>query len=215
MAQVLSVNVGRVRDAPWAGIGRTAMDKQPVAHPVTAHRLGLDGDQVGDTQHHGGPDQAVYVYAREDLEWWEAELGREIRDGQFAENLTTRGIDVNEAELGERWRIGGALFEVAMVRIPCNDFKSWMGVSGYDNAAWVRRFAADGRVGPYLRVTTEGVVEARDEIRVVHRPGHGVTVSTMFAALTSRRDLLPELLRVDGLVGEARDQAEKYAAATT
>jgi MOSC domain-containing protein YiiM len=123
MAQVISVNVGRVRGAPWAGIGRTAMDKQSVSGPVTAHRLGLDGDQIGDTRHHGGPDQAVYAFAREDLDWWEVELGREIRDGQFAENLTTRGIDVNEAEVGERWRIGSALFEVAMVRIPCNDFK--------------------------------------------------------------------------------------------
>src|SRR6185312_14468971 len=104
MAQVISVNVGKVREASWVGIGRTAMDKQPVPKVVPVTRLGLEGDQVGDTKFHGGPDQAVYAFAREDLDWWEGELGREIRDGQFAENLTTRGIDVNEAEVGERWQ---------------------------------------------------------------------------------------------------------------
>ena len=90
--------------------------------------LGIEGDQVSDTVHHGGPDQAVYAFAREDLDFWARELGREIRDGQFGENLTTVGIDVNEAEVGERWRIGTAVFEVASVRIPCNDFKNWMRV---------------------------------------------------------------------------------------
>ncbi len=87
---------------------------------------------MSDTVHHGGPDQAVYAFAREDLDYWAQELGRDIRDGQFGENLTTVGIDVNEAEVGERWRIGTAVFEIASVRIPCNDFKNWMGASGYE-----------------------------------------------------------------------------------
>ena len=95
--------------------------------------LGVEGDQVSDTVHHGGPDQAVYAFAREDLDCWARELGRDIRDGQFGENLTTVGIDVNEAEVGERWRIGTAVFEIASVRIPCNDFKNWMGASGYED----------------------------------------------------------------------------------
>jgi MOSC domain-containing protein YiiM len=211
MAQVISVNVGRARDASWAGIGRTAMDKQSVTGPVGAHRLGLDGDQVGDTKYHGGPDQAVYAFAREDLDWWEVELGREIRNGQFAENLTTRGIDVNEAEVGERWRIGSALFEVAMVRIPCNDFKSWQRLNGYDDRAWVKRFALIGRPGPYLRVVQEGEIQAGDDLVVAHQPGHGVTVSTLFRALTTDHSLLPELARVDNLARVARRQLEEYA----
>ena len=148
MAQVISVNVGRPREAAWAGIGRTAIDKQPVGEVVTVGRLGLEGDQVGDTVHHGGIDQAVYAFAREDLDWWEGELGREIRNGQFAENLTTVGLDVNEAEVGERWRVGTALFEVSMVRIPCNDFKNWQRLNGYDERAWVKRFAAAGAARP-------------------------------------------------------------------
>jgi len=210
---LVSVNVGRPREAAWAGIGRTSIDKRPVAGPVLARRLGLEGDQVSDTRHHGGPDQAVYAFAREDLDHWAAELGVEIPDGQFGENLTTRGIDVNEAEVGERWLVGDAVLEVASVRIPCNDFKSWMGRCGYDERAWVRRFAAQHRPGPYLRVVTEGHLRAGDDLTVVHRPGHGVTVSTMFRALTSERSLLPELLKVDGLVAEARVRAEAYAPA--
>jgi MOSC domain-containing protein YiiM len=211
VAQVISVNVGRPRDAAWAGIGRTSIDKQPVAGPVPVARLGLRGDQVSDTVHHGGPDQAVYAFAREDLDWWEVELGREVRAGQFGENLTTRGIDVNEAEVGERWRIGTALFEVAMVRIPCNDFKNWQRLNGYDDRAWVKRFAQQARPGPYLRVLQEGEVQAGDALDVVHQPGHGVTVSTMFRALTTDRALLPELARVDDLARVARRKVQAFA----
>lgn len=211
---VLSVNVGAVRDAPYANLGHSGMDKNPVSGPVAARALGLDGDAVGDTVNHGGVDQAVYVFAREDLDWWAAELGQEIRNGMFAENLTTLGIDVNEAEVGERWRIGTAELEVASVRIPCNDFKNWMGLGGFDNRRWVKRFTQVGRPGPYLRVVTEGELAADDEIRVVHRPGHGVTVSTMFRALTTESALLPELLKVDGLVAEARAAVQKYGVAT-
>ncbi|MBB6629323.1 MOSC domain-containing protein [Nocardioides sp. KIGAM211] len=209
---VLSVNVGTPREADWAGIGRTSIDKQPVAGAVHCGPLGLDGDQVSDTKHHGGVDQAVYVFAREDLDWWAGELGQEIRDGQFGENLTTSGLDVNEAEIGERWQVGEVLLEVASIRTPCNDFKNWMGLSGYDNKAWVKRFALVGRPGPYLRVLGEGSIRAGDPIEVLHRPGHGVTVSTMFRALNTDRTLLPELLQVPGLVDEARIAAEQYVA---
>ncbi len=203
MGEVISVNVGRVREAAWAGIGRTAMDKQPVPGPVEVGRLGLDGDQVGDLKHHGGRDQAVYAFAREELDWWEGELGRTIRNGQFAENLTTSGVDVDEAEVGERWRIGTAVFEVAMVRIPCNDFKSWQRRNGYDDRAWVKRFALRARPGGYLRVLQEGVIAAGDPVEVVSQPGHGVTVSTMFKALTTDRSLLPELRKIDDLASFA------------
>ena len=210
MAQVISVNVGTPREADWAGIGRTAIEKHPVAGVVPVTRTGVLGDQVGDTKYHGGIDQAVYAFAREDLDWWEGELGRSIRNGQFAENLTTLGIDVNEAEVGEQWRVGTTLLEVAMVRIPCNDFKNWQRLNGYDDRAWVKRFAARGRPGPYLRVLEEGEVQAGDELVVVHRPGHGVTVSTMFRALTTERSLLPELAQVENLAAVARQQLDAF-----
>ena len=211
-ARVRSVNVGQPRARVWAEIGRTSIEKLPVDGPVAAYRLGLEGDQVSDTQHHGGVDQAVYAFAREDLDLWAEELGRPIRDGLFGENLTTEGIDVNEAEVGEQWRIGSAVLEVCSVRIPCNDFKGWLAESGSDEAGGVKRFAAEARPGPYLRVVEEGLVAAGDPVEVVHRPGHGVTVSTMFLALTTDRALLPRLLEVDGLTARARAAAEKYVA---
>jgi MOSC domain-containing protein YiiM len=207
---VRSVNVGLPREAPWAGIGRTSIDKAPVAGPVEVRRLGLEGDQVSDTRHHGGPDQAVYAFAREELDWWEAELGEELRDGEYGENLTTCGLDVDGAELGERWRVGSAVLEVASVRTPCNDFKTWMGRNGHDNRAWVRRFAERARPGAYLRVLQPGAVAAGDPIEVVHRPGHGVTASYLFRAVTREPELLPQLLVVEGLVSEARERALRY-----
>lgn len=213
MALLRSVNVGLPREAAWAGIGRTSIDKQPVSGAVEVGALGLAGDQVSDTVHHGGIDQAVYAFAREDLDRWCEILGEEIRDGQFGENLTTSGIDVNESEIGERWRIGeDVVLEVASIRTPCNDFKMWMGRNGYDNTAWVKRFAAIGRPGPYLRVLVPGSIRAGDEIQVVHSPGHGVTVSTMFRALNSDPSLLPELLKVDGLIAAAHVKASAYVA---
>jgi MOSC domain-containing protein YiiM len=210
--RVRSVNVGHPRPRAWAGLGRTSIEKLPVDGPVAAYRLGLEGDQVSDTHHHGGVDKAVYAFAREDLDFWAEELGQPIRDGLFGENLTTEGIDVNEAEVGEQWRIGSAVLEIASVRIPCNDFRGWMAESGYDDTSWVKRFAAEARPGPYLRVVEEGLVAAGDALEVVHRPGHGVTVSTMFLALTTDRALLPRLLAADGLTARARATAEKYVA---
>lgn len=207
-----SVHVGAPTPREWAGIGKTSIEKHPVDDPIRANRLGLEGDQVSDVKHHGGVDQAVYAFAREDLDGWAEVLGKPIRDGLFGENLTTSGYDVNAAELGERWRIGTVVMEVASVRTPCNDFKGWLGLLGFDNTAWVKRFAAAGRPGPYLRVVEEGKLQAGDPIEVVHRPGHGVTVSHMFRALTTDRHLLPDLLVVDGLVSEARRHAERYVA---
>ena len=194
MAHLLSINVGRSQRAEWAELGATSMDKRSVEGPVRVTRLGLVDDTVTDTRHHGGPDQAVYAFAREDLDLWGERLGVELRNGQFAENLTTEGIDVNGAEIGERWRIGSALFEVCHVRTPCNDFKNWMGVSGFDNLQWVKKFTAECRPGPYLRVLEEGFVSAGDTLEVAHRPGHGVTVSDLFRAKNLDHSLRPALM---------------------
>lgn len=209
MSSVISVNVGRPREREWSVIGRTSIDKRPVEGPVAARRLGLAGDQAADTAHHGGVDKAVYAFAREDLDRWAAELGQEIRDGQFGENLTTIGYDVNEAVVGERWRIGTALLEVCGVRIPCQSFKGWMGENGYDDTGWLRRFTRANRPGPYLRVLQEGVLQAGDPIDVLDRPAHGVTVSRMFRALTTEPALMPELLAIENLAASPRRKLEK------
>jgi MOSC domain-containing protein YiiM len=215
-ASVISVNVGTPEPAPWVGNPfKTSIRKHPVSGRVAVGELGVEGDQVSDTRDHGGPYQAVYAFAREDLDLWGRRLGKEIPDGHFGENVTTAGIDVNEALIGERWQVGTTIFEVAEVRIPCHTFAEWMRRTGYDADKWIKRFTAEGRPGPYLRVVQPGDIAAGDALSVVHKPDHDVTVSMMFRAFTTDRSLLPRLLDVgDALPPNPREAAEKYAART-
>lgn len=158
--------------------GRTAIDKRPVAGIARVEELGVVGDTQYDTKHHGGPDQAVYAYAREDAERWAAELGYDVPPGRFGENLATSGVAASDAVIGERWRVGDAvLLEVTLPRVPCQTFKSWM-----DEPRWVKRFAERGDLGTYLRVLTPGDVQAGDPVEVVHRPAHGLTVRELATA---------------------------------
>jgi len=213
-ARLLSVNVGTPFDAEWAGsLRRTAIVKTQVEGPVAVHALGVAGDEVADTKFHGGTYQAVYAFAREDLDVWSERLGLRVPNGQFGENFTTEGIDVNEALIGERWQIGSVIVELADVRIPCSVFQNYMGLTGFDNAKWIKRFTQDGRPGPYLKVVQEGTVTAGDELTVVHKPDHDISVTTMFRALTTERDLLPRLLEVGAdLAPSPREAAERYLA---
>src|SRR3954467_6172720 len=122
--RILSVNAGRAVHADWAAeLKRTAIDKRPVAGRVEVLDNGLAGDERADTDRHGHPDQAVYAYAREDYDWWQTRMERELRDGRFGENLTTTGADVTGAMIGERWRVGTAVLEVTAPRVPCAVFR--------------------------------------------------------------------------------------------
>ncbi|MGY1616645.1 MOSC domain-containing protein [Geodermatophilus sp. SYSU D00691] len=167
---------------------RSGIDKQPVAGRVAVHPLGLDGDVQVNKKHHGGEGQAVYAYAQEDAAWWERELGRELPPGRFGENLRTSGLDLLGAVLGERWRIGTALFEVTAWRTPCANFARYWGVPDL-----VKRFAAHGATGAYLRVLETGELGAGDDVLVLDRPDHGVTVGEAFRIVTTRQARLPEL----------------------
>ncbi len=193
-AQVIAVSTGRGRDADWAGrLRRTAIDKRSADGPVRVGRLGLGGDEQVDTDNHGGHDQAVYVYAREDLDWWVEQLGRDLRNGLFGENVTTAGLEVTGALIGEVWRLGTALVQVAEVRIPCVVFQNWM-----NEEHWVKRFADAGRPGAMLRVLEEGVVAAGDPVEVVSRPAESVTVAEAMRAYYGDAELMRRLLRVEG-----------------
>ncbi|MEV0203141.1 MOSC domain-containing protein [Nonomuraea sp. NPDC050691] len=179
-------------DAPWAGkAGRTAIDKSPVLHRVEVRPAGLAGDGRGDLVNHSGEGHAVYAYAREDYDWWEGELRRQLRDGRFGENLTTEGLDVNGAMLGERWRIGSAVLEVSGPRVPCVVFRNWM-----DEPGWVRRFTDAGRPGAYLKVVEIGELGVGDGVRVIHRPRDGVTVAEAFRAFHGDKELMRRVLAV-------------------
>ncbi len=199
--QVVSVNVGRPKPVGFetTSLPTTGIEKHPVAGPVRITFAGVEGNAVADTRNHGDEFMRVYAYSVEDYAWWQAELGRPLAPGQFAEQLTTSGADLNAALMGETWRVGTALLQIAHVRIPCLTFKGWMGHTGYDAESWVKRFVVAGRPGPYLRVLEEGVVSAGDPITVVDRPDHDVTVATLFRAVTLQPSLLPRVAEVPGL----------------
>lgn len=184
----------------------SSIDKRPRAGRVPAGRLGLEGDTVTDHRHHGGPDQAVYAYAQEELDHWTEQLGEAVTPGMFGENLTVAGHDLGAALLGERWRVGDAVLEVRTVRIPCNTFKRWLGIAGYDDTAWVKRFTARADPGVYLAVVQEGEVTAGDTLDVAHLPDHGVTAADFFRALTTHKERLPDLLATPGLPQRVYDE---------
>jgi MOSC domain-containing protein YiiM len=207
--RLLSVNVGSPRPNPWKGLDATGIDKRPARGPVTVAApgpkgtgaVGLAGDRVYDVKHHGGPDQAVYAYAREDLDGWEAELARPLGNGVFGENLTTAGLDVNGALIGERWRVGpDVVLEVSCPRIPCGTFQGWLERDG-----WVRRFTRAALPGAFLRVIAGGDICAGDPVEITHRPCHEVTVAVVFRAMTAEPELLPGLLAAGALPQETRE----------
>jgi MOSC domain-containing protein YiiM len=211
-----TVNLGKPIPNPYKDTRATGIDKVAQTGPVQVRApgpksvglgSGLVGDYVGDTKHHGGDEQALYAVAREDLDAWEQRLGRELRNGFFGENLTTRGLDVNEARLGERWRIGDeVVVQVTSPRTPCSTFRGQMGERG-----WLKTFTGEGKPGAYLRIVSPGTIRSGDAIEIVHRPEHDVTVSLAFRALLVQRDLLPQLLTAgDDLPEEMRETALSY-----
>jgi MOSC domain-containing protein YiiM len=212
MSSVLSVNVGLPR--PVGPGGRpSAIDKRPVPGAVEVVApgprgpggSGLVGDDVCDRVHHGGDDQAVYAYAREDLDAWEVDLGRPLASGSFGENLTTPGVDVSGTLVGERWRVGDELLlEVSDPRIPCRTFATWL-----DERGWVRRFTQRAAPGTYLRVLRAGAVRPGDPVTVVHRPDHDVTVALAFRAMTAEPELLGRLVDLPALSAATRAMATR------
>jgi MOSC domain-containing protein YiiM len=212
VGRVKSVNIGQLAANP-AKRNQTAIDKRPAVGPVWVSdpgpekgSSGLAGDHIGDAKNHGGGGQAVYVFAREDLDRWESELGRPLPDGAFGENLTTLGLDPNGALVGERWQVGRQLvLQVTGPRIPCATFAAKMAIQG-----WARRFTGSGRPGAYLRVIVPGPVSADDAVIVVHKPTHKVDVTTVLFALTIKPQLIGDLLSAgDALPDELRKEVEE------
>jgi MOSC domain-containing protein YiiM len=205
MAIVESVNLGVLRSI-GAKAGSSGIDKVPTTGTVLvsapgpggAGTGGLAGDVICDAKHHGGDGQAVYAYAREDLAWWEAELGQALRGGIFGENLTTLGLDVTEALIGETWRIGeNVVLQVSSPRVPCPTFAAWIGRRG-----WLKAFTRRARPGAYLRVLEQGEIKAGDPVVVEFRPSHRASVGTTFRALTLEPDLCGRVLEASEFLSD-------------
>jgi MOSC domain-containing protein YiiM len=192
VGKVLSVNVGGAREFEYNGRpAKSAIWKSPAVGRIAAGGVNLAGDDQADRKAHGGPDKAVYAYAIEDARWWEQEIGRALAYAEFGENLTTEGIDGNGALVGERWQIATTVLEVSEPRIPC-----WRLGVRMNDAMFPRRFTEAMRPGPYLRIVVEGDVGAGDEIRVVQRPDHDLTVRDVFRIYTRDRAEAERLLAV-------------------
>jgi MOSC domain-containing protein YiiM len=203
------VNVGTPRQLSVRR-GRPLMSaivKQPVEGPVRVEGVNLEGDRQADLRVHGGPDKAVYAYAREDSDWWQQTLGREIPNAMFGENLTTQGLDVTGAVIGERWKIGTVELEVSQPRLPC----SKLGLR-FEDLKMVKRFGESSRPGAYLRIITEGTLQQGDEITVTHRPDHGITVATVADAILLDPSLLEHAASAPELARSLAEQMQAHAA---
>ena len=153
--------------------------------------MNLEGDNQADREAHGGPDKAVYAYAVEDARWWEAQVGRPFAPAEFGENLTTEGMDVNGALVGERWAIGSAVFEISEPRVPC-----WRLGVRMNDPAFIRTFTEALRPGAYMRIVVEGDVGSGDAIEIVSKPDHDLCVRDVFRIYTRDRDESGRLIAV-------------------
>jgi MOSC domain-containing protein YiiM len=177
--RVVSLNVGPIRSIEWEGeVVTTGIWKFPVEGRVALRGVNLVGDDQADRTVHGGPDKAVYAYAREDYAYWREAEGMETSDGLFGENLTVVGLQLSDSVVGERWNVGSTVLEVAQPRLPCYKLGIRVGDSRF-----LKRFLIAGRTGAYLRIVQEGDVGTGDVIHVASKPVHGVTLGVMVAAL--------------------------------
>ncbi len=198
---------------------RSGIDKRPSSEALSVRApgprqgglgSGVVSDSICDPRHHGGDDQAVYAYAREDLDDWQSRLDREITNGVFGENITTSDVDVTNCLVGERWSIGsdGLMLEATSPRTPCKTFSTWLGIPG-----WIKTFTAAGVPGAYFRVITPGTMRAGDRIEVVDRPDHSVTIGMVFRALMLEPELMPALMAADALPQKIKRQVERRSKA--
>ncbi|CAM3285501.1 MOSC domain-containing protein [Deinococcus saxicola] len=190
--QIQSVNIGQptpVQIGPRPQV--SGIDKRPLPGRVRVSTDGLDGDHVLDTRHHGGPDQAVYIYTREDYAVWEAELGRALPPGLFGENLLMGGLESAAMRVGDRLELGekgGVLLEVTAPRIPCATLAAHVG-----DPAFVKQFRGVARPGFYTRVLRGGEVGPGDSVRLIPGPADAPSIGELFA-LHYKRSANPEKL---------------------
>src|ERR1700747_275811 len=180
MARLLSINVGLPRDITWQGkTVHTGIWKAPIAGSRMVRRLNVDGDGQGDLAGHGGEHRAVFVYQIESYQYWETQLGRrDLPYGQFGENFTVDGLADSEVCVGDRYRIGGALFEVTQPRVTCYRVGIRM-----DEPRMAALLVAHQRPGFYFRVLQEGEVGAGDEIVRVAQGSERMTVAAIDSLL--------------------------------
>jgi len=206
MSKIVSVNVGQQRTVEFRGRQvSTGIYKSPVHGPVRVEGVNLVGDDQADRSVHGGTHKAVYAYASEDYGWWSEQLGRTVGAGTFGDNLTTQGVDVGQAVVGQRWCIGEVVLEVSEPRLPCYKLGIRM-----EDARFPKIFSASLRPGAYLRIVDEGSLRAGDEIEIGFAPEHGITVSDVARIYENDRHEARRLLAVPELSDQWKDWGRRF-----
>jgi MOSC domain-containing protein YiiM len=212
MARLESVNIGEGRAFPNS-IGRSGIYKSPVARAVKIGALGVEGDCVADSHHHGGPDQAVYIYFAEDYDFWSEKLGQRLAPGTFGDNLTISGISSPDVAIGDRFSIGDVVLEVTVPRIPCGTLAKRM-----EDRDFVKAFRYAERPGVYCRVIAEGEVSAGMPVAHERYAGERIGIVEMYRSWFVRKTLstteLKRTLAAPIGVRARRDWEELLAAKT-
>lgn len=174
--QLTSVNIGEKRTLQKGQeLVTTGIFKLSASGRVRIGELGLEGDVIMDKKHHGGPDQAVYVYGEADYAWWREQLGRDLPPGIFGENLTISELESASFNIGDVLIVGEVKLQVTAPRIPCSDFAARM-----EDLQWVKKFRAAERPGLYCRVLQEGFVQAGDSVSVGKYAGETLSLVQMY-----------------------------------
>jgi MOSC domain-containing protein YiiM len=174
--KLLSINIGEERQQQRKDyVETTGIYKLPVDRPVEIKSLGIEGDSICDKKHHGGPDQALYLYGGADYAWWEQELGQELAPGTFGDNLTISDLESGQFNVGDTLHIGEVTLQVTSPRIPCGTFATRMG-----DPQWVKKFRAAERPGLYVRVIQEGIIKAGDPVTVEKFTGETISIVEMY-----------------------------------
>jgi MOSC domain-containing protein YiiM len=174
--KLLSINIGKQQTLQNKDrVEITGIHKTPVQGSVQLTELGIVEDFIGSPKHHGGPDQAVYIYGETDYQWWEQELGKKLAPGIFGENLTISQIESAAFNVGDFLQIGDVTLQVTAPRIPCGTFASHM-----QDPQWVKKFRHAERPGFYCRVLKQGILTAGDDIRVEKFSGDTISIGEVY-----------------------------------
>lgn len=209
--RVLSTNVAAPQPDPAGADRVSGIDKKPCAGisvftpgPNYGDGSGVRGDVVGDSKHHGGAQKAVYAMAREELDFWESELGKPLPDGAFGDNLTTVGVDWASVIINQQVFVGSAVLEVSVARQPCRTFGAWLEQKG-----WMKTFTQRAQPGCYFRVVRPGEISPGDAISFGPAPGHGVTMGEAFRAKMGDKELARKVVGASCLPAMYHEQLER------
>jgi MOSC domain-containing protein YiiM len=181
--QLLSVNIASARPLSESVSTPTGIFKQPIPGSVEVGALGLAGDHIANKTHHGGPDQAVYVYSQHDYAWWEQQLNRTLAPGWFGENLTLSHLGPHSPRVGDVWQFSGGLtLHLTGPRIPCSKLAARMGDPGF-----VKAFVQANRGGVYARVLQPSAVQKGESVTVVPGPTEAPTIDALFELWHQRK----------------------------